>query len=144
GDIKGNNSFKIRLFDNEGNATFVGGIREAMVTVLDKDVVPRIKNPIADTYYFVRQHYVDFLNREPDPDGLAFWVNEIESCGLDERCRELKRINVSAAFYLSTEFQEIGSFVYRFNLLNPYNANDGGFLAIIRGMQEFSSGIIVG
>ena len=144
GAVQGNTSFKIGLFDNEGNATFLGGIREATVTVLDKDTVPRNKNPIDDTYYFVRQHYVDFLNREPDPEGFAFWVNEIESCGSDEQCREVKRINVSAAFYLSTEFQEIGSFVYRFNLLNPDNANDGGFLAIIRGMQEIGRGIIVG
>jgi len=144
GNVQGNTSFKIRLFDNEGNATFVGGIREATVTVLDKDTVPRTKNPIDDSYYFVRQHYVDFLNREPDPDGFAFWVNQIESCGSDAQCREVKRINVSAAFYLSTEFQEIGSFVYRFNLLNPDNVNDGGFLAIVRGMQEISRGIIVG
>jgi len=144
GNVQGNTSFKIRLFDNEGNATFLGGIREATVTVLDKDTVPRTKNPIDDTYYFVRQHYVDFLNREPDPEGFAFWVNEIESCGLDEQCRELKRINVSAAFYLSTEFQEIGSFVYRFELLNPGDANYGGFLGIIRGMQEIGRGIIVG
>ncbi len=144
GAVQGNTSFRIRLFDNEGNATFLGGIREATVTVLDKDSVPRTKNPIDDTYYFVRQHYVDFLNREPDPDGLAFWINQIESCGSDPQCREVKRVNVSAAFYLSTEFQEIGSFVYRFNLLNPDNANDGGFLAIIRGMQEIGRGIIVG
>ena len=144
GTVQGNTSFKIRLFDNEGNATFVGGIREATVTVLDKDIVPRNKSPIDDTYYFVRQHYVDFLNREPDLEGLAFWVNQIESCGSDERCREVRRINVSAAFYLSTEFQEIGSFIYRFELLNPGDANYGGFLGIIRGMQEIGRGIIVG
>ena len=132
------------MFDNEGNATFIGGIREATVTVLDRDTVPRTKNPVDDTYYFVRQHYVDFLNREPDPDGFAFWVNQIESCGSDERCREVRRINVSAAFYLSTEFQEIGSFVYRFTLLNPSDADYGGFLGIVRGMQEIGHGIIVG
>src|SRR5207237_3572781 len=129
---------------NEGNATFIGGIREATVTVLDKDIVPRNKSPIDDTYYFVRQHYVDFLNREPDPDGLAFWVNQIESCGSDQQCREVRRINVSAAFYLSTEFQEVGSFVYRFELLNPSDVNYGGLLVIIRGMQEIGGGIIVG
>ena len=63
--------------------------------------------------FFVTQHYNDFLNREPDAAGLAFWVNEIESCGADAQCREIKRINVSAAFYLAIEFKETGYLVYR-------------------------------
>jgi hypothetical protein len=92
----------------------------------------------------VRQHYLDFLNREPDPDGFAFWINQIESCGSDAQCREVKRINVSAAFYLSTEFQETGSFAYRFNLLNLYGASDPPFLASIRAMQEIGRGVVVG
>jgi hypothetical protein len=65
-----------------------------------------------DTSFFVRQHYHDFLNREPDPNGFAFWTNEIDSC-TDAACREVKRINVSAAFFLSIEFQETGYLVER-------------------------------
>jgi hypothetical protein len=53
-------------------------------------------NQIDDTAFFVRQHYRDFLNRDPDADGLAFWTNEITSCGVDPQCIELKRINDSA------------------------------------------------
>jgi hypothetical protein len=68
---------------------------------------------IDDAQFFVRQHYRDFLNREPDTDGLAFWTNEITSCGDNARCVEVKRINDSAAFYLSIEFQETGYLVYR-------------------------------
>src|SRR6266571_3487365 len=71
-------------------------------------------NPINDSEFFVRQHYRDFLNREPDPDGLAFWTNEITSCGSDQQCVEVKRINDSASFFLSIEFQESGYLVYRF------------------------------
>lgn len=37
-------SFKIKLFNNEGNATFVGGNREATVTILDRDTAPHTKN----------------------------------------------------------------------------------------------------
>ena len=37
-------------------------------------------NPIDDAQFFVRQHYIDFLNRQPDDAGLAFWTNEITSC----------------------------------------------------------------
>ncbi len=70
-------------------------------------------NPINDSEFFVRQHYRDFLNREPDPDGLAFWTNEITSCGGDQGCVEVKRINDSASFFLSIEFQETGYLVYR-------------------------------
>jgi Domain of unknown function (DUF4214) len=67
-----------------------------------------------DPQFFVSQHYRDFLNREPDPSGLAFWVNEITSCGTNTQCIQVKRINVSAAFFLSIEFQETGYLVYRF------------------------------
>src|SRR4029079_6301282 len=35
------------------------------------------------------------------------------SCGSDPQCIEVKRINVSAAFFLSIEFQETGYLVYR-------------------------------
>jgi len=61
----------------------------------------------------VRQHYHDFLNREPDPAGLAFWTEQITSCGTDAACIELKRINVSGAFFLSIEFQQTGYLVER-------------------------------
>jgi hypothetical protein len=72
-----------------------------------------VVNPIDDPQFFVRQHYVDFLGREPDAAGLAFWTNEIALCGTDPGCIEVKRINVSAAFFLSIEFQETGYLVYR-------------------------------
>ena len=70
-------------------------------------------NPIDESQFFVRQHYLDFLNREPDQSGWSFWINNIESCGADAGCREVKRIDTSAAFFLSIEFQETGFLVYR-------------------------------
>jgi hypothetical protein len=75
---------------------------------------PLPANKIDDPQFFVAQHYRDFLNREPDASGLAFWVNEIISCGTDAQCIQVKRVNVSAAFFLSIEFQETGYLVYRF------------------------------
>jgi len=84
-----------------------------MMVTINSDDVGVLPNPIDNSDFFVRQHYRDFLNRDPDPDGLAFWIHEIELCGADLQCREVKRINVSAAFFLSTEFQETGYFVYR-------------------------------
>jgi len=73
-------------------------------------------NVIDASASFVAQHYQDFLVRDPDTAGFAFWQNEINSCGSNAACVEVKRINVSAAFYLSIEFQETGSVVYRTTL----------------------------
>jgi hypothetical protein len=70
-------------------------------------------NPIDNARIFVRQHYLDFLNREPDAAGLDFWSQGIVACGTDAQCREVKRVDTSAAFFLSIEFQETGYFVYR-------------------------------
>ena len=76
---------------------------------------PRIGLPVRVDYepFFVRQQYRDFLNREPDEPGLAFWTHEMEQCMGDAQCREVRRINVSAAFFLSIEFQNTGYLVYR-------------------------------
>ena len=70
-------------------------------------------NPLDTTEYFVRQQYVDLLDREPDEAGFNFWVRNIDSCGTDQSCRQTQRINTSAAFFLSIEFQQTGFFVYR-------------------------------
>jgi len=70
-------------------------------------------NPIDTTPFFVSQHYRDFLNREPDAPGLAHWSAVIDSCGANAQCREVTRINVSAAFFLSIEFQQTGYLVER-------------------------------
>jgi uncharacterized protein (TIGR03118 family) len=76
------------------------------------DSQPQPVNIVDATQFFVRQQYFDFLNREPDTAGFDFWVNQITSCGNDQACIELKRINVSAAFFLSIEFQGTGMPAY--------------------------------
>jgi CSLREA domain-containing protein len=70
-------------------------------------------NPLDTTEYFIRQQYVDFLGREPDEAGLNFWYNNVENCRSDANCRAAKRIDTSAAFFLSIEFQQTGYLVYR-------------------------------
>ena len=71
-------------------------------------------NSIDLVEFFVRQHYSDFLNREPDAEGLAYWTNEITRCEGDAACIHGRRIGVSAAFFIEQEFQETGYYVYRF------------------------------
>ena len=73
---------------------------------------PAAANPIDQTPFFVRQHYYDFLNREPDPPGYQGWQDILNKCPAgDTRC---DRIEVSSAFFRSAEFQQRGYFVYRF------------------------------
>jgi hypothetical protein len=74
---------------------------------------PPAAQPIDAGCFFVTQHYRDFLSREPDGSGFSFWTGELEQCGTDTSCVDVKRINVSAAFFLSIEFHETGYYVYR-------------------------------
>ena|GEM_PF-1304442 len=76
--------------------------------------VPATKgNSIDATDFYVTKQYEDFLGRSPDQSGLNFWMQNIESCGLDLQCRAVKRIDTSAAFFLSIEFQQTGYLVER-------------------------------
>jgi pimeloyl-ACP methyl ester carboxylesterase len=104
-------------------------------------------NQVDNAQFFVRQHYLDFLNREPDPSGLSFWANEITSCGGNTQCQEVKRINVSAAFFLSIEFQQTGYLAYR-----THKAAFGNIIGkpvpitrdeMFLDMQVIGSGVIV-
>ena len=70
-------------------------------------------NPLENADFFVTQHYRDFLDREPDAGGLAYWSGAITGCGTDPDCIRKQRISVSAAFFVEAEFQRTGSYVYR-------------------------------
>src|ERR1700757_3876034 len=71
---------------------------------------------IDDSDFFVSQNYIDFLGRFADPGGLDFWANQQinNPCGTDQTCIYNRRVAVSAAFFISTEFQLTGYYVYRF------------------------------
>ncbi len=104
------------LLSNATGGFAPSGTNPVPVSIVDNEVggptaLPP-PNPLEQAEFFVRQHYFDFLNREPDPVGFAFWVNQIDACGNNQQCLELKRINVSAAFFLSIEFQKTGVTAY--------------------------------
>jgi hypothetical protein len=140
--------------DNNANDFQVG----APVPHNSSSPVNPCTNPIDDSDSFVRQHYLDFLNRQADPSGLEFWKNEIASCAGNAQCIELKRINVSAAFYLSIEFQQTGYLVERLYKTSYGDANGqstlGGvhFLMVpqvrlnefLPDTQEIGQGVVVG
>jgi DNA-binding beta-propeller fold protein YncE len=135
----------ISLAVNAGSGCRVGEAASALITVADDDAVSSGSNPADDSGFFVREHYHDFLNREPDAAGLGFWTNNIESCGTGTeaaRCRDSKRVNVSAAFFLSIEFQQTGYLVERM-----YRAAYGRRPAMVEFMpdaQEASRDLVVG
>ena len=81
---------------------------------------------IDDADFFASQHYVDFLRRFPDGPGLTFWTDNVTTQSAlctnpanripgesQADCTQRKRANTSAAFFLSPEFQNTGSFVVR-------------------------------
>ncbi|HEX8294117.1 MAG TPA: choice-of-anchor B family protein [Pyrinomonadaceae bacterium] len=105
---------------------------------------PQVGLPVRIDYepFFVRQQYRDFLGREPDEPGLAFWTQEVEKCMGDAQCREVKRINVSAAFFLSIEFQETGYLVYRM-----HRASFGtrpAFAGFMQDARQVGQNVVVG
>ncbi len=107
-----------------------------------------IANSIDDTRFYVRQHYLDFLSREPDQAGWDFWTNNIESCGSNAGCRDAKRVDTSAAYFLSIEFQQTGYLVYR-----AYKTAYGNvpntpvpvrFTEFLPDTQSIGQGVVVG
>jgi len=151
--LEGNESFSVSL-SNPAAATLTQS--NATVTIVDNESANG-PNPLAQAGFFVRQQYLDFLNREPDPPGFNFWTNQITSCGSDAQCTEVRRIDVSASFFLSIEFQNNGYLVERFYKVAYGNANGnstfGGahqlpvpvvrFNEFLQDTQRLGQGVIV-
>ena len=109
--VEGAERFSVVLSSPGGNNVSLGVPATTTITINDSGFVG--PNQIDTTGFFVREQYIDFLNREPDTPGFNFWVNNIDSCGADVACREVRRIDTSAAFFLSIEFNETGYLVER-------------------------------
>jgi hypothetical protein len=120
------------------------GPRAVATLEIADDVPESAGNPNDDAEEFVRQHYRDFLSREADAGGLAFWTKEITSCGADEQCRAVKRENVSAAFFLSIEFKETGFLVLRLHDAAFDTGRAVRFDDFLRDTQEVGRGVVVG
>ncbi len=108
---EGDETFTVSL--SNGFGTSLGAQTTATVTIKDNETNSNGPNPFDTTAFFVRQHYLDFLNREPDPSGLNFWINNIDGCSPKPSCTDVKRVDTSAAFFLSIEFQDTGYLVER-------------------------------
>lgn len=125
-----------------GNYTFVFRASGAEVKRLSFAVgVVAVKNAIDDSRDFVRQHYRDFLSREADAPGLNFWAGEVDRCGADIACVDRTRVNVSASFFLSPEFQVTGFYVYR--LYKGAYGRRPRYQEFLNGVRAVASGIVV-
>jgi uncharacterized protein (TIGR03118 family) len=138
------------LSNPTGAGVGLGSPNHSTVTIADDDTGAPVANPVDESTFFVRQHYLDFLNREPDAAGLGFWTNQIASCGSDPQCIEVKRINVSGAFFLSIEFQQSGLAAYLTHraAFGP-NALGGSPVPVLYGnfmrdLATINSGVIFG
>jgi len=93
----------------ERSFSLVANKTDAVFTAMPDGVI--VGNVIDSPEYFVRQHYLDFLGREPDQGGFNYWSDQVLLCGGDLACADRRRINVSAAYFLSIEFQQTGGLV---------------------------------
>ncbi len=146
-------AFTVKLSNPTGST--LGANASATVQILDMSggLSPNF-NVVDDTRTFVRQQYHDFLNREPDAAGLAFWADNIDQCndparrpaGLTvDQCKQVMRINTSAAFFLSIEFSQSGGLVQAFYAAafdRPKSLP--AYLEFIRDTQAVSRGVVVG
>ncbi|HEV7799174.1 MAG TPA: Calx-beta domain-containing protein [Pyrinomonadaceae bacterium] len=127
----------------------LGAAPSTTVTITDNESVNGT-NPIDQANFFVRLHYVDFLNREPDAAGLAFWSNQITECQQPGATCDaaVRRVNVSAAFFLSIEFQETGYLVYRMYKAGYGNLSGAPvplrFSEFLPDTQQIGQGVVVG
>jgi glucose/arabinose dehydrogenase len=111
--VEGEESLTLTLSQATGGF-FIGSPCVARLKITDNDSAPSSANPIDDARFFVRQHYHDFLNREPDAGGLDYWSEQIAACGDNAACLDERRVAVSAAFFIEQEFQQTGFFLHRF------------------------------
>ena len=99
--------YTIRLQSTSGEIAFLPG----SITI-DPGVQSTTANPLDDAQFFVSQHYRDFLGRDPEPEGLAYWVTQLQQCGQDTNCLRTRRLGISNAFSSESEFQDTGLFIY--------------------------------
>ncbi|MBA3754014.1 MAG: hypothetical protein H0X01_07750, partial [Nitrospira sp.] len=109
--LEGPESFFISLSNPTGGST-LGTVRSATISITDNgnDGAGQ-PNPIDNATFFVREHYIDFLSREPDPASSG-WLTQLGGCGAgDQSCR----LSVSQGIYGSPEFKDRGYFIYKFS-----------------------------
>lgn len=110
--VEGAESFFVALASPHFAGADLGAVARIAVTIEDNDTAVSPTNVIDSPAFFVREHYLDFLNREPDAGGYDAWLETLTKCR--PSLPTCDRVHVSAAFFRSDEFQDRGYFLYRF------------------------------
>ena len=110
--VEPDESFSLML-SNPTRGAVLGSPSVAIFVIHENDTSAPTTNPLDDSQFFVRQQYLDFLNRPPDAGGLAYWTNEIAKCGANLQCIHDRRVGVADAFSFEAEFQQTGGYIYR-------------------------------
>ncbi|MGH9944327.1 MAG: reprolysin-like metallopeptidase, partial [Pyrinomonadaceae bacterium] len=76
--VEGPETLQLRLSNPRG-AT-LGATAAAILTITDDDATAGVPNPVDASPFFVRQQYLDFLSREPEPDGFQSWLDTLNGC----------------------------------------------------------------
>jgi CSLREA domain-containing protein len=108
---EGAETFLVRLSNPVGLS--IGARSSLTVTIGDNDSTSEQPNPTDDFAFFVRQHYIDFLDREPEPDGFQYWTSILRGCNNDASCLNGVRVEISSRFFAEMEFQRTGYYVMR-------------------------------
>ena len=141
--LEGTETFNVTLSNGTGQA-LLGTPATASVVIID-DAIESGPNPIDFTDIFVGQHYHDFLARQSDSAGQTFWENQITVCRTNTACTNDRRTNVSAAFFLSIEFQQTGYFVIRANKAAFGSARTvPRYQPFLREQRRIGEGLVVG
>lgn len=110
GRVEDSETFQVALTDPSLGVS-LGTPATTTITIIDNDTA-NTPNPVYTTAFFVRQHYLDFLSREPEPDEP--WSSILNNCSDVNNNPACDRLTVSAAFFGSPEFRLKGFYVFRF------------------------------
>lgn len=109
--------FTVDLTSPTGGSLGATSLTTAQITDNDTVAPTSSTNPYLNNSFFVRQHYVDFLEREPDTAGFNDWLNVLNTCnpnqgflGAPASC---DRSHISKGFIGATEFIDRGFLIFR-------------------------------
>ncbi|MDQ2975949.1 MAG: hypothetical protein M3R69_11145 [Acidobacteriota bacterium] len=117
GYVEGPEQFTIDLTNVTGATLGPASLTTVTITDNDTTATDGAHNPYLNNSFFVRMHYVDFLEREPDTLGFNDWVSVLNNCnpnqgflGAPANC---DRSHISKGFFGATEFIDRGFLIYR-------------------------------
>ena len=115
GRAEGSETLQVRLSNPQGGT--VGAQGAMTITITDNETADGV-NPVNGNQFFVRQHYLDFLSREPEQGEP--WTGVLDRCpdvnnqDPNSPSAGCDRLLVSQSFFQSPEFQLKGLYTFLF------------------------------